>query len=398
VVRYDSAWKKYTSQTEKLEAFRMKTASLIVGQITPVLLSRLEQLPEWAATRSSQDPLKLFELIERYVLNQTKDAYPYKIVMDYMTDFCNYRQPPNLSDAEYSDTFNSTASIHQSVCTMSLSHHPVLLNYVSQELYKKDFDTLINADDIEKVMADNCEHFLAYNLIRLSNAPHSSLRDSLHNNYIQGSKRYPKKRSAAQLLLEQTTKTPSVSSISEGSSFAQKGGTAVKKSKPSENPWANKDCTHCGKKGHNPNRCFKKNKPSDGKKSTQSVESKDSKPKSSNVSVRSGISRQDLKKFTTVAGQIMADLTDSGDDTAADDDAAPSHFQYVNFMTLEATTGVTAMNYMFKQSTTTDLDLRNVILLDIFLVSTLLYVLQLYCANVRRSFPLVDTLPLQLIS
>jgi hypothetical protein len=33
-----------------------------------------------------------------------------------------------------------------------------------------------------------------------------------------------------------------------------------------------------------------------------------------------------------------------------------------------------------------------------FLVSTLLYVLQLFCANARRSFPLVDTLPLQLIS
>jgi hypothetical protein len=60
----------------------------------------------------------------------------------------------------------------------------------------------------------------------------------------------------------------------------------------------------------------------------------------------------------------MADLTDSDDDTAADKGAAPSHFQYVNFMTCEATTGVAAMNYMFKQSTTTDLDLRKVILLD----------------------------------
>jgi hypothetical protein len=223
-VRYDSAWKRYTSQTEKLEAFRMKTASLIIGQITPVLLLRLEQLPEWASTRSSQDPLKLFNLIEKSVLNQTKVAYPYKIVMDYMTDFCNYRQPTNLSDPEYSDTFNSTASIHQSVC-MSLSHHPILLNYVSQELYKKDFDALIDADELDTVIADNHERFLAYNLIRLSNAPHSGLCDSLHNDYIQGSKRYPKKRSAALLLLlEQTTKTPSVSSISEGSSFAQKGG------------------------------------------------------------------------------------------------------------------------------------------------------------------------------
>jgi hypothetical protein len=91
-VKYDSDWKKYSSQTKKLEAFRMKTASLIIGQITPVLLARLELLAEWEATRSSQDPLKLFELIEKSVLEQTKDAYPYKIVMDYMTSFCNFTE------------------------------------------------------------------------------------------------------------------------------------------------------------------------------------------------------------------------------------------------------------------------------------------------------------------
>jgi hypothetical protein len=148
---------------------------------------------------------------------------------------------------------------------MSLSHHPVLLNDVSQELYTKDFDALVDMDDIETVLADNHERFLAYNLIRLSNAPHSGLRDSLHNDYIQGSKRYPKKRSAALLLLEQTTKTPSVSSISEGSSFAQKGGTAAKKSKPNENPWANKDCPHWVRRDTIPTGVSRKTNPRKGK-------------------------------------------------------------------------------------------------------------------------------------
>jgi hypothetical protein len=35
---------------------------------------------------------------------------------------------------------------------------------------------------------------------------------------------------------------------------------------------------------------------------------------------------------------------------------------------------------------------------NILVVSTLFYVLQLFCDNARRSFPRVDTLPLQLIS
>jgi hypothetical protein len=251
--KYNSDWKRYTSQVEQLDAHRMQVASLILGQITPALLTRLEQLPDWEDIRSAQDPLQLYDVIERAVWSQTKDAYPYKIAMDYFTTFCNYRQPANLQDAEYSDKFNTMASILESV-SLTLSHQPSMLNYISQELYGKDFDDLSDVGAIEKVIEDNQERFLAYCMIRFSNQSHAGLRDSLHNDFIQGSKRYPKKRSGALLLLEQTTKTPTVSSVSEGSSFAQKGGHAKNKSKSksNKNPWANKECTHCGKKGHRP--------------------------------------------------------------------------------------------------------------------------------------------------
>jgi hypothetical protein len=274
--------------------------------------------------------------------------------------YFHFHQPANLPDAEYHDRFNTMVSILDSV-SLTLSHQPDLLNYVSQDLYGKDFDDLTNVAAIEKVIKDNQEQFLAYCMIRFSNPSHTGLHDSLHNeDYIQESKRYPKKRSAALLLLEQTTKTPTVSSVSEGLSFAQKGGNAAKKSKPNDNKWANKECTHCGKKGHNPDNCFKKKSDKESKESSKSSEPKDSKSKSSNdrddISVLSGISKQDLlKTFTMVAQQeqLKEELSDS------EDDVAPSHFQH-NFVTREAVT----MDYMFKQSTTTDLDLRKVILLD----------------------------------
>jgi hypothetical protein len=276
-------------------------------------------------------------LTEHSVLAQTKDAYPYKIAMDYMTTFCNFRQPANLPDAEYHEKFNTMASILASVLNITLSHQPDLLNYVSQDLYGKDFDDLTtNVAAIEKVIEDNQEQFLAsYNMIPLTNPSHSGLCDSLHNDYIQeGSKRYPKNRSAAPLvLLEQTTKTPTVSSVSEGSLFAQKGGNAAKKSKPNENKWANKECTHCGKKGHNPDKCFKKNGDKESKDSSKLSEPKDSKSKSSNdcddVSVLSGISKQDLKTFTMVAQQLKEELSDS------EDDVTPSHFQHNFVLTRE---------------------------------------------------------------
>jgi hypothetical protein len=154
-----------------------------------------------------------------------------------------------------------------------------------------------------------------------------------------------------------------VSSSSEGSSFAQKGGHVKNKSKSksTDNPWANKECTHCGKKGHNPEKCYKKNGNKESKESSKSSEPKDSKSKSSNdrddVSVLSGISKQDLKTFTMVAQQLKEELSDS------DSNAAPSHFQH-NFVMREEPTGVETLDYTFKQSTSTDLDLRKVILLD----------------------------------
>jgi hypothetical protein len=63
-----------------------------------------------------------------------------------------------------------------------------------------------------------------------------------------------------------------------------------------------------------------------------------------------------LKTFTMVAQQLKEELSDS------EDDVAPSHFQH-NFAMREEPTGVETLDYTFKQSTPTDLDLRKVVIL-----------------------------------
>jgi hypothetical protein len=356
---HDSLWKAHTTQNNLLQAHRKKVHSLILGQIMPNLLGKLEQLSDWTTIRSSQDPLQLYDVIERTVLAQTEDTYPYAVVMDQMAAFCNFRQPHNLSAPDYFDKFNTRSDIG-----MTLARHPDLLNYVSNELYENEFDSLTDVKEKETVIADNAERFLAYVMIRHSGPQYANLRASLHEDYIQGSKRYPKKRSRALFFLEQATNMPIVSSPSKGTALAQKGGTA-KKSKPNEtNKWASKECNFCHELGHPAYHCPRKTA------SAATEASKDpsvsSKSKSSSDSDESSTSskgsKSKIQKTFPLLGDSFAKLANE-DLSDSDDDASPPHFQY-QAANLEGPTGVTATDDVFKQSTKIDLDLRKVTLLD----------------------------------
>jgi hypothetical protein len=138
-VRFDSAWKKkYTSQTEKLEAFRMKTASLIVGQITPVLLSRLEQLPEWAATRSSQGPLKLFELTCSPSLTKPRTHTPTRLLWTTSRIFATIANPRTY--------------LTRSTPTRSIQRHPSTSPSACPSLITPSFSTTSHKSSTSRIL------------------------------------------------------------------------------------------------------------------------------------------------------------------------------------------------------------------------------------------------------
>ena len=55
---------------------------MIRGQCMQVLLDKMKYDPDWAAVSTSYDPLLLISLIEKVVLAQTEDQYPFATVYE----------------------------------------------------------------------------------------------------------------------------------------------------------------------------------------------------------------------------------------------------------------------------------------------------------------------------
>jgi hypothetical protein len=55
---------------------------MIKGQCTQLLQDKMKQDTEWTNVITSYDPLTLYRLIERTVLAQTEDQYPFTTVYD----------------------------------------------------------------------------------------------------------------------------------------------------------------------------------------------------------------------------------------------------------------------------------------------------------------------------
>ncbi len=131
--------------------------------------------------------------------------------------------------------------------------HPVLMEYVSQELHQETFDAL-TAPEQAAVRADTEERYLSYVLLRQSGKQHTKLKTNLQDKFTTGDNRYPKTRQQALHLLDKHSKTAVVRPVqSEGSSFAQ----ANQRNNDSYDKkyWKNKTCYNCKQKGHPANHC-----------------------------------------------------------------------------------------------------------------------------------------------
>jgi hypothetical protein len=77
---YNSKWRSYRERQQQLSRHRGKAFSLILGQCTQLLQDKMKQATAWNAVSTSYDPLDLYRLIEKTILAQTEDQYPFAIV------------------------------------------------------------------------------------------------------------------------------------------------------------------------------------------------------------------------------------------------------------------------------------------------------------------------------
>ena len=192
----------------------------------------MKQDTDWDSVSKSYDPLKLYRLIEKTILAQTEDQYPFATVYEQEFAFYSFRQD-SLTNPQWYERFNTKVDVGTSIGVTR--QHKVLLEYVANELHHQDFATL-GAAEQKAVREDAEERYISYVFLKQSGNQHASLKMDLQNDFTTGDNRYPKTRQQTLHLLDKYCKTTAPTTTpSEGTSFAQQekvnGGGRGDKSK-----------------------------------------------------------------------------------------------------------------------------------------------------------------------
>jgi hypothetical protein len=99
----------------------------------------MKQDTDWNTVSTSYDPLTLYRLIEKTVLAQTEDQYPFATVYDQELAFYLFKQE-SLSNPQWYECFNTKVDIGDAIGVTR--QHKVLLEYVAQELHSLPFANL----------------------------------------------------------------------------------------------------------------------------------------------------------------------------------------------------------------------------------------------------------------
>jgi hypothetical protein len=89
---YHNEWITYRERTSRLEKQRGQAFSMIRGQCMQVLLDKMKHDTDWTTASMSYNPLTLFALIEKTILAQTEDQYPYATVYEQECTLYSFNQ------------------------------------------------------------------------------------------------------------------------------------------------------------------------------------------------------------------------------------------------------------------------------------------------------------------
>jgi hypothetical protein len=132
---------------------------------------------------TSYDPLDLYRLIEKMMIAQTEDQYPFATVYDQELGFYLFLQE-TMSNPQWYEKFNTKVDVGSAFGITR--QHKVLLEYVAQENHTLAF-TALSAEQKQAVREDAEERYISYAFLHQSGAQHGNLKVDLRNNFTTGS-------------------------------------------------------------------------------------------------------------------------------------------------------------------------------------------------------------------
>ena len=276
---YGNEMKTHSLRVATLEKHRGQAFALIIGQCTQLLLNKLKQEKKWEVVSASYDPLELYKLIESVVLKQTEDQYVVAAMWDQYRQVFNAQQG-TLSNTQYYEVYRTKLEVAESVgCVFA---NDKTRDYCAQLQYKMSYLALGSAE--KKIVDEQArDRFIAFGVLKTSNKDHDHLKNALWDDYAKDQDIYPTTPQQSLLLMDKYSKSPTVVTQSEGTSFAQKKKKGSEKKKSdNKNPkkgeydkdfYKDRECYRCGKKGHPKSACTVKLKDANDDRSVGSKRS-----------------------------------------------------------------------------------------------------------------------------
>jgi hypothetical protein len=240
----------YIKRETMLQDNIQKAYSLILGQCTDLLQSKLKQQAQWAAISSSQDAIELIGLIKTITFKFEDQKFLPLALYQSKANLYSLRQG-NMSNHDYLQRFQNLVDV--ATAYNGQLYDQAIIDIATERAHPGTQYSALSDPQQLAIQSASAELYHATMFIFQSDRRrYGKLSEELENSFTKGNDDYPDNLVSAYHLINEYKcwKPPSSTPDPTGVAFSQKGAKG-KQDKPKDDSWHKKaTCHNCGKLGH----------------------------------------------------------------------------------------------------------------------------------------------------
>ena len=259
-IELTSEIKNYQYRVVKYDDNKHKLWSLIWGQCTMPVRSKLEARKDWNNLRMSKSPLSLKQAIQEIIFDHKDGQYPIASMYDSLKMLFTMKQEEKEGNTAFQKRFKNTKDIVETLFGPLVPNQYVKMVIDTQKIPKDELD-----EKIHDIQEETMNRLMAYIYLKGASPKKSTeLLTDLGNDMAMGVEKYPKTLEEAVDVLHNFT--PKANKGKQGGGSQEKSTKGKGSGEDSESGKAfvqdgkkqsNQDikCFRCGKRGHIAKNC-----------------------------------------------------------------------------------------------------------------------------------------------
>jgi hypothetical protein len=221
----------YVKKDQKIEDNVRKVYSLIWGQCTDFMKSKLETIPNFQAISDSQDVLELLKEMKGFIYKFDNENYTAQSLVEAMDKLHHLYQGKYMTNSQFLEQFKSMVAVIEHYGG-SVGKNPKMEQQELVEITNAEYDPITVYSAVVKKAAEKAAKERALACMFLNRAYQIKYLDmvtDLHNDYVKGNDSYPATlKDAYALLTNWRPKFESKPIVAQyGTSFAEQSPVVV---------------------------------------------------------------------------------------------------------------------------------------------------------------------------